>query len=75
MTGFEKTVKEPYNLPRQKLPQVYFQTGDIEIIRRETIMKGSISGNKILALIIRPEEMIDIDDMSDWKKAEKNLKG
>ena len=39
-------VNEPYNIPRQELIDSYFQTGDIEIIKRETIIKGSISGDK-----------------------------
>ena len=38
-----KKVYEPYNLPRQKLPIVYYSAGDIEIIR-ETIISGSVSG-------------------------------
>jgi len=75
MTGYEAAVNESYNLPRQKLPPVYFQTGDIEIIRRETLKKGSVSGDKILPLAIRPDEMFDIDSESDIKRALKKLNG
>jgi len=65
---------ESYNLPRQKLPDVYFQSGDIEVIRRETILGGSISGDTVMPLIIKQSEMLDIDHFDDLKKAEnKNL--
>jgi CMP-N,N'-diacetyllegionaminic acid synthase len=63
-------VDEPYNLPRQELPTVFFQTGDIEIIRRETIRKGSVSGENILPLQIDQEHVFDIDEFSDLIKAE-----
>tara|TARA_B100001123_G_C15248749_1_gene1001981 strand:- start:233 stop:925 length:693 start_codon:yes stop_codon:yes gene_type:complete len=74
MTGYESEIDEPYNKPRQELPTVYFQTGDLDIIRRETLLNGSVSGNKILPLVIQHEEMVDIDLMSDWVEAEKRIK-
>ena len=55
------------------MPSVFFQTGDLEIVRRKTLMEGSISGNRILPLIISNEEMMDIDHEQDLKKAEKRL--
>ena len=70
--GFVQEINEPYNLPRQKLPKTYFQTGDIEIIRRSTIMKGSISGEKVLPLVIDHDQMLDIDSEKDWTNAEKS---
>ena len=73
IVGYETGVFEPYNLPRQQLPPVYFQTGDLEIIRRQTLLSGSISGERVLPLIIEPEEMVDIDHESDWHKAEERL--
>lgn len=73
MVGYESSVKEPYNLPRQKLPAVYFQTGDLEMIRRQTILDGSISGQRVLPLIIPHEAMVDIDNELDWKQAEHAL--
>lgn len=65
ITGYETSVHEPYNLPRQVLPKVFFQTGDIEIIRRSTLLKGSVSGKKILPLEINPEDVLDIDTLKD----------
>ena len=64
---------EPYNLPRQELPISFFQTGDIEIIRRDTILSGSVSGSKILPLIIDAHKVFDIDSEDDFKKAEEAL--
>jgi len=69
--GFIEAEEEPYNIPRQDLPELLFQTGDIEVIRRETIINGSISGACVYPLIINHEEMIDIDSQSDFDRAEK----
>jgi len=73
--GYETTVPEPYNLPRQQLPPVFFQTGDIEIIRRKTILGGSISGRRILPIIVEPEDVVDIDCIADFNKATEVLHG
>lgn len=67
-------IVEPYNIPRQKLPAVYFQTGDLEMMRKSTILKeNSISGKNIIPLIINHEDMIDIDSEADLKKAENRV--
>lgn len=73
MVGYETSVREPYNLPRQQLPPVYFQTGDLEIVRSKTLIDGSISGNRVLPLIIKPDEVVDIDNVSDLHEAERRL--
>lgn len=70
--GFIETELEPYNIPRQQLPELFFQTGDIEVIRRETIISGSISGDSVYPLIIKHEDMTDIDSKSDFDKAERS---
>ena len=74
MVGYETADFEPYNLPRQQLPSVFFQTGDIELIQRQTLLSGSISGDHILPLIINPDEVIDIDHVSDLNEAEDRLR-
>jgi CMP-N,N'-diacetyllegionaminic acid synthase len=71
--GFEKSIEEPYNLPRQKLPEIYFQTGDIEIIKRNTLILGSISGENVLPLLIDHSSMLDIDEISDLEVANKKI--
>lgn len=64
-------VKEPYNAPRQILPPVFWQTGHVDAIRPSTILeKDSMSGDVILAVQIDPRFTIDIDNPSDWQRAE-----
>jgi YrbI family 3-deoxy-D-manno-octulosonate 8-phosphate phosphatase len=65
---------EPYNMPRQKLPQTYWQTGHIDAIRTRTILeKDSLSGDVILSLVLDPKYTIDIDTLQDWERAEWRL--
>jgi len=63
--------EEPYNMPRQQLPQTYWQTGHIDVIRASTILeKGSMSGNIILPLIMDPRFAVDIDTAKDHEHAQ-----
>jgi len=65
---------EPYNLPRQALPEIYWQTGYVDAAWAETIMKkASMTGERILPLMIDPSEWIDIDSPDDWRRAERLL--
>ena len=62
---------EPFNAPRQALPQTYWQTGHIDAIRLSTILqKGSLSGDVIYPLHIDPRYAVDIDTLRDWQRAE-----
>jgi N-acylneuraminate cytidylyltransferase len=62
---------EPYNSPRQALPQTYWQTGHIDAIRTSVIFeKNSLSGDTILPLVIDGRYTIDIDSLKDWEQAE-----
>ncbi len=64
-------VAEPFNAPRQQLPQTYWQTGHIDAIRRSTIEdRHSLSGEVILPLLLDPRYAIDIDTLRDWQRAE-----
>jgi CMP-N-acetylneuraminic acid synthetase len=65
---------EPYNLPRQLLPDVYWQTGYVDAVWADTILtKDSMTGERILPLVIDPSEWIDIDSADDWRRAERLL--
>ena len=64
---------ETDNLPRQKLKDSFFQSGDIEIIKRETILSGSISGSKVIPLEVSQDDVNDIDNYNDFKNAEKKI--
>ena len=64
-------VPEQYNMPRQALPDTYWQTGHVEAVRYETIMlKKSMTGNIILPCIVQPEYAIDLDNLYQWDYAE-----
>jgi YrbI family 3-deoxy-D-manno-octulosonate 8-phosphate phosphatase len=64
-------VEEPFNSPRQELPQTYWQTGHIDAIRVSTILeKDSLSGKIIYPLLIDPGYAVDIDTQRDWLRAE-----
>ena len=67
----ETEFEEPYNMPRQALPDVYWQTGYVDAAWADTITrKKSMTGDRILPLVIEPEDLIDIDTRADWKRAE-----
>ncbi len=70
-----KGVKEAYNVPRQDLPDVYWQTGHIDAIRPKVILeKNSMSGKNIWPLVIDPLYTVDIDTLLDWENAERLVK-
>ncbi len=64
-------IREPFNAPRQALPAVYWQTGHIDAIRPDAILrKHSMSGDVILPLLVDPSFSVDIDNLNDWQRAE-----
>ena len=68
-------IPEPYNQPRQALPTVYWQSGYIDVIRRETILdKESMTGDKILPYVLEQRFVVDIDHSFSLKIAEMLLK-
>lgn len=65
-------IEEPFNAPRQALPDVYWQTGHIDAIWTKTIQdKCSMTGDVILPLMIDPRYTVDLDLPSDWNQAER----
>ena len=64
-------IPEPFNAPRQALPQTFWQTGHIDAIRLTTILqKNSLSGEIVYPLQIDPGYAVDIDTLRDWQRAE-----
>jgi len=62
---------EPYNAPRQSLPQAYWQTGHIDVIRPHVILdKHQMSGSPILSYQIYPAYTVDIDNLETLLQAE-----
>lgn len=66
-------IAEPFNAPRQSLPEVYWQTGAIDITRPGVIEAGSMTGDRILAFPAPPEQSVDIDREADLARAEEEL--
>lgn len=66
-----KDIPEPFNEPRQNLPQTFWQIGTLDVIRPEVILeKNSMSGMRILPIIVGNELAVDIDDLQSFRKAE-----
>ncbi|MEC9293220.1 MAG: acylneuraminate cytidylyltransferase family protein [Chloroflexota bacterium] len=63
-------IPEPFNLPRQTLPEIYWQTGTIDVIRTSVIESGSMTGNEIRPFIVEQPNAIDIDNLESFDKAE-----
>ena len=67
-------LKEPYNMPRQKLPQVWWQTGTIDITRTVNIFSGTMSGKVIKPFAIDADYAVDIDQIESLYEAERIIK-
>jgi len=63
-------IEEPYNAPRQILPDIHWQTGHIDAIRSAVILGGSMSGKNIYPILIDPDYTVDLDNLRDWGRAE-----
>lgn len=64
-------IHEQYNQPRQALPDTYWQTGTLDVMRASTITeKHSMTGDRILPMVIDPALAVDIDDPSSLAAAE-----
>ena len=64
-------IKEAFNAPRQALPPAYWHSGQVDVIRPEVLLdKNSMSGEKILPIVLDPMYSIDIDTLDTWQYAE-----
>jgi len=71
----ESDLFEPYNMLRQQLPKVYVQTGHLEVIKIATIEdKKSLTGDKIMPVLVDRPYCVDIDTIDDLFIAEALLK-
>lgn len=70
-TETKEGLKEPYNAPRQILPKIFQNNGAMNAFWPETILeKKSMTGEKILALLMEDWESINIDTELDFFAAE-----
>ncbi len=68
----ETQFPEPFNMPRQKLPVAYWQTGHVDAIRVETIhQQHSLTGRRVRPIMVDPSYCIDIDTPADFDLAER----
>ena len=67
----EGPAPEAYNLPRQDLPVVYVQNAAVDVVRTQVIRRGSMSGRRILPLVM--ERFQDIDDWRELAAAERDF--
>ncbi len=66
---------EPYNMPRQKLPAAYWQTGHIDAISASIILaQGTLTGKRVKPLLIDSDFCVDIDTAADFELAEEIIK-
>ncbi|MBI3090348.1 MAG: acylneuraminate cytidylyltransferase family protein [Candidatus Tectomicrobia bacterium] len=64
------TYQEPYNQPRQLLPAVYWQNANLDITRWRTVMEqGSMTGRRMLPLVMSADDDVDIDSQRDLTNA------
>jgi YrbI family 3-deoxy-D-manno-octulosonate 8-phosphate phosphatase len=69
-----KGLPEPFNAPRQALPATYWQTGHVDAVRPSVILnRGSMSGKRILPLVVDSRFAVDLDKPSQWPLAESLL--
>jgi len=61
---------EAYNMPRQALPATYWQTGHVDVMRRATVLAGSMTGRRIAPLVVPARFAVDIDTVEQWAHGE-----
>jgi N-acylneuraminate cytidylyltransferase len=66
---------ESYNMPRQLLPTTYWHNGLLDIVRVSCLKKqNSMSGTRILPIVVEPDYAIDLDTPHEWYLAEQRIK-
>ena len=68
----ESPLREPWNLPRQTLPEVYLQNAAVDVVRSVVVReRRSMTGPRVLAYLMGDAR--DIDDWADLAAAEKGF--
>jgi CMP-N-acetylneuraminic acid synthetase len=63
---------EPFNMPRQELPEVWWHIGVLDVVRTNVVTEtNSLSGTVILPLKVDREASADIDTLDDFERAGK----
>ena len=64
--------RELHSMPRQRLPQVLWQNGYVDVIRSDVILSGSMCGTKVLPFLVT-REVPELDYVEDIKALEEHL--
>lgn len=68
-----KDIPEAYNMPRQQLPDTYYQNGNTDLLRPRNITEmNSMTGKKIKGFVMR--EMYDVDTEDDFSRVDAFMK-
>ena len=67
-------VAEPYCLPRQSLPPVYWQNGYVDIIRPATVLEQGLMAGKTILPFITHEPILEIDYREALPQVEEALR-
>ncbi|MEX0787828.1 MAG: acylneuraminate cytidylyltransferase family protein [Anaerolineales bacterium] len=71
---FDSGISEAFNQPRQALPQAYWQTGHIDVVRLRSLReKRSMTGDVIYPVQLDPRYAIDLDTPQDWERLSSRL--
>ena len=72
LTPLLQDIPEAYNMPRQQLPEIYYQNACIDVMRASTILeKKSMTGDRILGY--KMTHNFDIDTEDDFIRAEQSM--
>jgi CMP-N,N'-diacetyllegionaminic acid synthase len=61
---------EAFNMPRQSLPEVWWQSAAVDVVRARVVRSGSMTGSRILPLKMSEVDSVDIDSPLDFTFAE-----
>jgi CMP-N,N'-diacetyllegionaminic acid synthase len=66
-------VAEPHSMPRQALPEVWWQNGYVDVVRPRTVLElGSMAGTRVLPFVV-DDPGVEIDYADGLQKAEELL--
>jgi N-acylneuraminate cytidylyltransferase len=67
-------VAEPHSMPRQSLPEVWWQNGYVDVVRPRTVRElGSMTGARVLPFVVE-DPGVEIDYADGLQKAEEQLR-
>jgi CMP-N-acetylneuraminic acid synthetase len=58
---------------RQSLPPAFHREGSVYVTDAEVLRAGSLYGDRVMGVVVDPSRSVNIDDESDWVRAEQLL--